>query len=1070
MNASARDIRETFALEHDMPPRFYGSLTEIKEAIGLCPYTHAMRRAWENLKLSGILCIDQRPTVYFKEMPRPDDKDLRDLHRRFWNHGTAPLLVVLTESEVLVFSALAYPARVDELPKAEGRIVTILNRTADILELRRLATDVETGTFYTNFPSSFSAEKNVDEYMLRNLRDVRDALRQKNPAWDFEAVHTLLGRIIFTCYLLDRDIIATEQLERAGAAGAENIRGIFNNGSPIKIRRILKKLFQDLQKIFNGSLFEDQDKVEDQDKADVSNLNDGQIDLLRNFLNGEDIGRGQKTFGFWVYDFSVIPIETISAMYEDFLAAEDEERKKGAESKDSKRATGAYYTKRHLAELVVSTALNGVLDLHNKRCLDPACGSGVFLVILFIRMAESWTRENPRAQNGTKARALIEILQAQLCGVDIKETACRITCFSLYLALLDQLKRRDIDELRERSTVLPDILALKRNQFQTRDHPVVFEANFFGVDAPIPKDFDIVIGNPPWVSRGKSQDTAAESWCESGKNPYRKEAPRNRAKRQAWFMPGKQIAHAFMWKTPLHLRQDGAACLLIPSKVLLNQTNEFQMAWFTRHSVDKIIQLADMSFLLFEHAKCPASIIRFSKEHNDKHTDFDFLAPKVDRSDPREDVITVLPEDKKELNRSAVIEHAKSGHAPEFWKRMLWGTPRDLQLLDSLLRLPTLESTANAMGWKTGEGITEWHEGRSEKHEKRYGQPKERWWDDSQLFIKARGQKFGLILTRDSCQAVSDQFQKLLWSRSPQIFQPPMVLVNQGFSNIAYCDFSVLFKHSIQSISGQPRDAQLLKFLAAYLRSKLATYYLFHTASNWGTERDKVHFFELLRLPFPQPKQAEDSDTAHDVISRIERIMDDLANNVREPGLGREQAVDCAQQLINPLIYDYFGLSEREQMLVEDVVTVYEPSSTPHSKNADIPTLKTTRKDERQSYADTLCAVLGEWAHRGPWRVNATCEVASNTGLALLTLHKAHDIRRYHEVASSDALQGALMRLKPTLDVHQGGLHHLLGLKVFDGPRIHILKSLKLREWTRTAALNDADEVASAILTTRERR
>jgi hypothetical protein len=37
-------------------------------------------------------------------------------------------------------------------------------------------------------------------------------------------------------------------------------------------------------------------------------------------------------------------------------------------------------------------------------------------------------------------------------------------------------------------------------------------------------------------------------------------------------------------------------------------------------------------------------------------------------------------------------------------------------------------------------------------------------------------------------------------------------------------------------------------------------------------------------------------------------------------------------------------------------------------------------------------------------------------------------------------------------------------LRVFDGRHIHILKPLALRFWTRTAALNDADEIAAAIL------
>jgi hypothetical protein len=40
-------------------------------------------------------------------------------------------------------------------------------------------------------------------------------------------------------------------------------------------------------------------------------------------------------------------------------------------------------------------------------------------------------------------------------------------------------------------------------------------------------------------------------------------------------------------------------------------------------------------------------------------------------------------------------------------------------------------------------------------------------------------------------------------------------------------------------------------------------------------------------------------------------------------------------------------------------------------------------------------------------------------------------------------------------------------LKIFDGNELHILKPLERRFWTKTSALNDADEIAAAILSGR---
>lgn len=129
---------------------------------------------------------------------------------------------------------------------------------------------------------------------------------------------------------------------------------------------------------------------------------------------------------------------------------------------------------------------------------------------------------------------------------------------------------------------------------------------------------------------------------------------------------------------------------------------------------------------------------------------------------------------------------------------------------------------------------------------------KNAWWPKDHLLIDARTDAIDLVLTEGACQPVGDDYQKLRRSPERIVFEPPMVLSNQGFSKVAFCDFKVLFRHSLQSICGPPKDANLLRFLAATLRSPLAKYVLFHTSANWGTERDKV----LLSLSPETPKRS----------------------------------------------------------------------------------------------------------------------------------------------------------------------------------------------------------------------
>ena len=104
-------------------------------------------------------------------------------------------------------------------------------------------------------------------------------------------------------------------------------------------------------------------------------MQDGHVQTLCEFFHGTDVRTGQGRF--WPYDFGYIPVETISAIYEHFLKSDDDR-------------AGAFYTPRFLADIVLDTALEGTRSLVGKTFLDPACGSGIFLVGLFNRLAWDW--------------------------------------------------------------------------------------------------------------------------------------------------------------------------------------------------------------------------------------------------------------------------------------------------------------------------------------------------------------------------------------------------------------------------------------------------------------------------------------------------------------------------------------------------------------------------------------------------------------------------------------------------------------------------------------------------------
>jgi len=1071
MAVASRQLIKDFNLTGASAPDFFCSADDIEKYAGRHPYSHFMRRAWQQMNLNGILCIEGRPTVYFKEVKRIDSLRQRQCYRKFWNQGLATLLVVKSPQGVRVFSSLAEPVNEDSDIENEHRLVETLNLTAEMLNFVRR---VQSGQIYRDHSESFNPDKAVDKFLLKNLKNARNLL-VGHKKLKYKIAHTLLGRIIFTCYLIERKIINEKIFNKAGAKGISNLHELFNQFDGDKAKDILYDLFAVLQKHFNGSVFDVTLKDE------RPNIAPGHIKILKRFLNGEDLEQKQPTFDFWAYDFHVIPVETISSIYEEFLAAEDEEE----QSK-----SGAYYTPKHLAEMVVDTATDK-WDLLGKKVLDPACGSGIFLVILFNRIAEQWRRKNPGVYNITRSEALLKIISEQLCGVDVNETACRIASFSLYLAFLDQLKPRDIYELeKKRGKVLDNFLALKNDNYENTKTPVIFEGNFFE-DVPIGKDFDLVIGNPPWVSRGKVSDTKALEWCLSDDNPYLEDSPRAKANRKQYFLPAGQIAHAFMWKAPVHLKPNARACLVLPTKVLFNnKTDKFQAGWFSTVTVNNVIQLSDWRHILFENAECPAVIVKFGPEKPKEDYSIEYEVPKVSNLDPRRGVIDILPEDCKTLRLSEIQQSAENNEISAVWKKQFWGTRRDVLLLDRLLEMPCLGDITGKpeepKRFISGQGfqpyLPEYYETANGKRrpvlkengKPKHGEPKPIWWPKDHLYVNTKNKGIDLILTQKDCVEFGKYnfkktFNELRRSPSEKIFTPPMVIINQGFSRKAFCDFPVVFRDTLQSITiseenKSEENKKLLMFLSAVLNTNLADYYSFHISGNLGIERDHFYLNEIEHLPFPLPEDTSNPQDSCRIIGTIAKYMNELKASIEKNYLAQQEQTKAAMRNIEPLVYEYYGITEQEQMLIEDTVTIFKKSMMPTSAISSVKTIGEPTDSERRNYVELLCNILNSWAKRSKFKVNGEIEYSSALEESIVTLWKSAKVERVKQSQTSDDLQAALKDVQQALPDHVGRFKYHRNLKVFDGDKLYILKPLTRRHWTKTAAINDADEIATAIL------
>lgn len=1019
----------------------------------------------------AVFYVGKSPAAYLKKVNANEitESDIRQWQRFLWNQAIVPMLIIKSPIKVRVYTAYTQPKE----RSSTGNIQWLLDTTADVLELDKLWTAIEAGTIYEIKPGLFNRSKAVDRYLLENLKDTATKLAKtldggvenKN---NLEFVHQFLTRLLFVCYIIERGMINGKHFEdeslkklKPASDGSPGyfLNHLFNDLKTYSQKKeALCRLFAQVEEHFNGSLFPEAIKEEKE------RYNSDFISIIGNFLNGHSTKYGQYTLDFWAYDFSAIPIETISAIYENFLGDQGKiEEAQGGE--DSQRTTGAYYTPLHLAELTVDIALEGIKKpVHELKVLDPACGSGVFLVSLFGRMAESLRRTEEYIENKHNinwARKVSPLLK-QLYGIDTNQTACHITCFSLYLALLEQLEPMDVEYLckyNKNKKALQPLLAENDEGYNT-----IYKGNLFDPKLSFKeKDFDIVIGNPPWVSRENQKDEHFLKWLTSKKNTD-------------IYGPEKQIAHGFMWKVSEYLLESGNACLLLPASVLLNDhTNRFQQEWLKSVTVEWVVNFSDLRFILFETAIHPCVAILFKSVRSNPENIIRYESPKTDIRSQKGGSVYIREEDTVCVSIKDIIYTAEKNIAPAFWKSHFWGSWRDRRLLSRLNDLPKLNDLSGEADegkrWLKGQGCQPYTT-TDEQHERKIYLP---WWDKKYKFLSIEIFT-DLIVTQKDFIEIPLEFQKLRRSPDKKIFLSPKVVVNHDASKVAFCLSPVIFRHTIQAITGTIQDIDLLRFLSVVIKSGVIQYYLFHTSSNWAIERDSVLFYELLSIPFFLPENATDPKTAKDIVAKVADAVESFEKQIeKEKWFGEEQRrKDKANEIrikLEPLIREYYNVDKYESMLIDDTLKLAVESFHPreNTAKAKIPTLKDVDDKQAKEYAKTLCEMLNNFGEGSDFKVNG--EIIKGQPYSVVHVSLAETIQRSVPIlTANDKLEQIFKRMGSLLQNKQGRFVFCQNLKVFDGNDLYILKPMQMRFWSRTTALNDADEIAGAILSSRRKK
>jgi type I restriction-modification system DNA methylase subunit len=278
------------------------------------------------------------------------------------------------------------------------------------------------------------------------------------------AIQRLIDRLIFIRTMEDRSI---EEYRLKSIANQYPRDG--------DLTPELLDLFRDYDRDYNSNLFR---------KSDIDDMMpDYSGELLKTIISGLYHDSKRKID----YNFAYLNADVLGTVYEQYLSfkAQDPLAEIATAKSRKRKSQGIYYTPPYIVRYIVQNTLGKVLeagaDPTTIRVLDPACGSGSFLIVAFD-MLYNWRKQKEKDRDDRAIRE--DILRHNLFGVDLDEQALEVTRLNLMVRASRERKH------------LPYFTNLRHGNSLISDK--AHSEHAFNWDA-FGDGFDVVLGNPPYV-------------------------------------------------------------------------------------------------------------------------------------------------------------------------------------------------------------------------------------------------------------------------------------------------------------------------------------------------------------------------------------------------------------------------------------------------------------------------------------------------------------------------------------------------------------------------------------------
>lgn len=1007
------------ALGYDASPNFIGmGDLELRPFQG---HSHVYRKARQQCGLQGVYLLrdPQRPSevpvVFYCQAE--DETAAGRIHQQIWNQGVVPFILVETPRALRLYSGFRFvPSGANDHERGVLEASVTFNEVAERLAALR-ADAIDTGAVWDRWGAEVDPRDRVDWSLLAELEKLEGALRVRG--LDREHAHALIGKFVYLKYLRDRHILSDRKLVRWRIKAKD----VFGQGATLAAFR---EVDARLDEWLNGSVF----------PLPGSAIRAEHLQLVASVFAG-GTAAGQLPLELGLYDFSFIPIETLSVIYQQFLHASEEGRTSRG------RETGAYYTPIPVVNYMLGELESRRPLEEGMRVLDPSCGSAAFLVQCYRTLIEKRLRQGP-----VRPEELSDLLTKHIFGVDRDGDACQVAEMSLILTLLDY-------------TTPPDLESNPQFKLPVLRGNNVFHADFFDPDSEWAQErshlkADWLVGNPPWreIKSDVADGRHALEWMQ----------------RNAESFPtgGNQVAEAFVWHSLPLLNENAVAALLLPAMTLFKmESTRFRARLFETVRAWCVTNFANLAYVLFAgRSKSPALAL--------------FFEPRADaepRPTPEERILTFAPflanqragraertrhgketwsvvvngAELRELRATAV---ASGDFQP--WKEAMWGSFRDGKLLARIAKsFPSLEEFAKQHGLHVREGF-QLRTASSEEET----QPMPELAGRTQVdFSKLKHCGRIFAFPPEALSAIPTEMayvRKRGGMKGLVVSEPPHVIVDASRRFAVYSDEFIAVPPRKIGIAGPKGTADLLRALSIYLSSDFCTYHQFMTTPEWGVRTSLATLDALLGLPVPlgELTDAEMRDWAG------------LQGQMISDSSGGVTPSDASLREINARVYRLLGLNRAERILIEDFVR-WSMQLVQGKVPADVVAPPTDRA--MRSYLTALQGELDEFVGSDAG-VRHDVHAVPARGSAMVAIRLIRGAAQPATVVNAaERTAAALARTQEhLLRPHSQWLYFERCLKVYQDGAMYVFKPLEMIHWTRRQAILDAGEIVAETMGSRE--